>query len=121
MYVDLLPIFDKKTFLIFILPSLIFVLRILWFWLFACFMFIGFADIVSWFWVNAVWRHVLGDGDAVDEIDIALGKCNYLHISLHSGLQLVWQTLISIEACYWFTCLCMEVYSSTPDMVIHVF
>lgn len=76
----------KKTFENFILQYLIFVLRILWFWLFACFMFMGFADKVSWFWVNAVWRHVLGDGDAVDEIDIALGKCNYLHISLNSEL-----------------------------------
>lgn len=32
------------------------------------------------FWLCAVWRHVLGPNDAVDEIDIALGKCNFVHI-----------------------------------------
>jgi hypothetical protein len=31
-------------------------------------------------WFCAVWRHVLGTNDAVDGVDIALGKCNNTHI-----------------------------------------
>ena len=31
-------------------------------------------------WFDAVWRHVLGTNDAIDGVDIALGKCrNHLH------------------------------------------
>lgn len=34
----------------------------------------------------AVWRHVLGSNDAIDGLDIALGKCNDANIHLVSAV-----------------------------------
>ena len=40
-------------------------------------------------WFDAVWRHVLGTNDAIDGVDIALGKCrNHLH--LHVVFNYFW-------------------------------
>ena len=40
----------------------------------------GNCGILIYGWFCAVWRHVLGTNDAVDGVDIALGKCNNAHI-----------------------------------------
>lgn len=39
-------------------------------------------------WFGAVWRHVLGTNDAIDGVEIALGKCrNHLHYMWCSAIS----------------------------------
>lgn len=48
---------------------------------------------------NAVWRHVLGEKDYVDQIDIALGKCNL--VTLHLDLSTVVLFLVLVRQSYY--------------------